>query len=81
MPVLRGCHRGPRWHALRVRRLRAVLARDEPRAEDGRMICPFCGSEHVERVSHQWFCACCSKAWIAFTAADHALLAIIGIAA
>tara|TARA_R110000868_G_scaffold27580_2_gene104438 strand:+ start:1328 stop:1465 length:138 start_codon:yes stop_codon:yes gene_type:complete len=45
------------------------------------MTCPHCTSENVERVGHQWLCNCCAKAWIAWTRADHALLAVLGIEA
>lgn len=46
-----------------------------------RVTCPYCGSEDVERVGHQWVCACCAKAWAAFTRADEHLLRLFGIAA
>jgi len=43
-----------------------------------RVTCPYCGSEDVERVGHQWVCACCAKAWAAFTRADAHLLRLFG---
>ena len=46
-----------------------------------RVTCPYCGSEDVERVGHQWVCSCCAKAWTAFTRADEHLLRLFGIAA
>ena len=45
-----------------------------------RATCPYCGSEDVERVGHQWVCSCCAKAWKAFTKADVGLLRLFGIA-
>ena len=45
------------------------------------MECPFCTSDDTERVGHQWLCRCCSKAWLAYTLADCALLAVLCIAA
>ena len=46
-----------------------------------RVTCPYCGSEDVERVGHQWVCACCAKTWAALTRADVGLLRLFGIAA
>lgn len=43
--------------------------------------CPFCGNEKdLERRGGEWFCPCCSRCWLAFTAEDARWLRIFKIA-